>query len=162
MFTLPVINVKADPLDALLAALGLRLQSLAKTGDNEAFNALIKDRDITICFLAPNVARYYHFDHGHFSQASAEAKNADLTINFTDSMTGVRLLTQADIAAFMTAIEENKVSISGDYKLILWFAGVGKQAISIPKEYQGYIEQAKPYAEQAKMVFSMLKNKLKK
>ena len=40
MFTLPILDVKADTLDALLAALGFRLSSLIKNNTNEALTAL--------------------------------------------------------------------------------------------------------------------------
>lgn len=150
MFTVPVINVKTDPLDALLAALGLRLQNLAKSKSNDAFNNLIKDRTVCIQFISPSVARYFRFDHGHFGQTAGTAQDADLTIDFKDSMTGVKLLTKGDVAVFMTAIQDGDVKITGDYKLVLWFAGIGKQAATIPDEYKGYVEQAKPYLEMAK------------
>ena len=150
MLTIPVINVKADPLDALLAGLGLRLQNLAKARNNESFNNLVKDRTVCIQFIAPDVERYFRFDQGHFGQALGTAHDADLTIDFKDSMTGVKLLTKGDVAAFMTAIQDGDVKITGDYKLVLWFAGIGKQAATIPEEYRGYVEQAKPYIELAK------------
>lgn len=169
MFTLPIINVKADPLDALLAALGLRLQMLAKNKNNEAFNNLIKDRTVAIAFIAPQVARYYRFDNGHFGQAAGHIEDADLTIEFTNAMSGVKLLTKGDVAAFMTAIQDGEVIISGDYKLVLWFASIGKQAATLPEEYRGYVEQArpyieltKPYAQTAKDALLSLKQKLGK
>lgn len=169
MFTIPVINVKVDALDALLAAFGLRLQSLAKSRDNESFNNLIKDRTICIQFTAPGVARYFRFENGHFGQAMGTASDADLTVDFKDSMTGVRLLTKGDVAALMTAIQDGDVKVTGDYKLVLWLAGIGKQAATIPEEYRGYINQAKPlidaakpHVQSAKDLFAGLKHKLGK
>ncbi|MFB6348238.1 hypothetical protein ACFBZI_02055 [Moraxella sp. ZJ142] len=169
MFTLPIINVKTNPLDALLAAVGLRLQNLAKSRNNETFNNLIKDRNVCIQFLAPDVSRYFRFENSHFGQAMGVATNADLTIDFKDAMTGVRLLTKGDVAAFMTAIQDGDVTITGDYKLVLWFAGIGKQAASVPDEYQAYLDQAKPliqaakpYLETTKELFNNIKQKLGK
>lgn len=150
MFTLPIINVKANPLDALLYGLGLRLEYLSKNNDNQAYHELIKDKEVAIQFISEDMARYYRFVDGHFGQALGNAKYADLTINFKDPMTGVKLLTSGDVADFMTAIQEGEVAITGDYKLVMWFVGVGKHAAKVPEKYQPYIEQAKPYLQMAK------------
>lgn len=150
MLTLPIINVKTDPLDALLYGLGLRFASLAKS-DNEAYHHLVKDKELAIQFKSGDeVARYYRFIDGHFGQAMGVAKHADLTIDFKNSMTGVRLLTQGDVAAFMSAIQDNEVVISGDYKLVLWFAGIAKHAATLPEPYAAYVKQAKPYLKEAR------------
>ena len=169
MFTIPIINVKADALDALLAAFGLRLQNLAKSRENESFNNLIKDRTVCIQFTAPEVARYFRFENGHFGQAMGTASNADLTVDFKDSMTGVKLLTKGDVAALMTAIQDGEVKVTGDYKLVLWLAGIGKQAATIPEQYKGYwdqakplIDAAKPYTQTAKDLIGSIKQKLGK
>lgn len=150
MFTLPIIDVKTDPLDALLYGLGLRLSHLTKQGTNEAYAHLIADKEVAIQFVSGDVARYYRFVDGYFGQAAGTAKHADLTIDFKDSMTGVKLLTKGDVAAFMTAIQDGDVKITGDYKLVLWFAGVAKHAATLPEEYKNYLNQAKPYAQMAK------------
>lgn len=162
MFTLPIIHVKTDPLDALLAIMGLRLQNLAKSRNNEAFNQLIKDKSLCIQFTAPNVERYFRFEQGYFGQALGKADHPDLTIDFKDSLTGAKLFTKGDVAALMTAIQDGDVKITGDYKLVLWLAGIGKQAASIPKEYQGYINTIKPYAKRTKGFFDGIKQKIAK
>ena len=150
MPTLPIIDVKTDPLDALLYGLGLRLSSLSK-GDNETYHNLVKDKELAIQFKSgDDVARYYRFVDGHFGQALGTAMRSDLTIAFKGSMTGVRLLTKGDIASFMSAVQDGDVVISGDYKLVLWFAGVAKQGASLPEPYADYVKQAKPYFEQAR------------
>lgn len=162
MFTLPVINVKTDPLDVLLATLGLRLQQLAKSKENESFNQLIKEKTITIQFRSPQMARYYRFEQGHFGQDLGETQAADLIIDFDNSLSGAKLLAKADVAALMSAIQDEQVKISGDYKLILWFAGVAKQGASIPEQYQPYVDKIKPYTKTAKGVLTNLKHKLGK
>ena len=150
MPTLPIINVKTDPLDALLYGLGLRLSSLAK-GENESYHNLVKDKELAIQFKrGDDVARYYRFVDGHFGQASGTARHADLTIEFKDSMTGVQLLTKGDMTDFMSAVQDGDVVILGDHKLILWFASVAKQGATLPEPYANYVEQAKPYIEQAR------------
>ncbi|UNU73708.1 hypothetical protein LU293_02010 [Moraxella nasovis] len=158
MFTLPIIDVKTDALDLLLAGLGFRLHSLAKNRENASFNRLIEGKNITIQFTSPTVARYYRFKNSHFHQVAGTANNADLSIAFKDSMTGAKMLAKSDVTAFMTAVQDGEVTITGDYKLVLWFAGVAKHAAKIPDEYQTYIDQAKPYTKQ---IINAIKNKLK-
>lgn len=165
MFTIPVLDVKTDPLDAVLYGLGLRLSSMVG-GDNAEFNKLVADKQIAIQFICGDVGRYYRFVDGHFGQAGGVAKHSDLTIEFSDSLMGVKLLGKGDIAALMTAIQDGDVKITGDYKLLLWFAGVVKQATTVPDAYKGYVEQAKPYINKAKpyaeQVVGLIKHKIHK
>lgn len=151
MFTVPVLNIKSDPLDVLLAVVGYRLSMLADS-DNEDVKALFANRKVTIEIASDesNVARYFRFDDGQFSQHSGHAEKADLTINFKDSMTGVKLLTKGDLPAFMTAVQEGNLSIEGDYSLMMWFNKLAKHIVPpIPEEYKPYIQKAKPYAYKA-------------
>lgn len=151
MFTLPVLDVKSDPLDVLLAVIGYRLSMLADS-DNEDFKKLLDDRKVTIEIASDeaDIARYFSFDNGEFSQHSGHADAADLTIKFKDSMTGVKLLTKGSLPAFMTAVQENKLSIEGDYSLMMWFNKLAKYIVpEIPEQLQPYIDNAKPHAYKA-------------
>lgn len=151
MFTVPVLNIKSDPLDVLLALVGYRLSMLAD-GDNEDVKALLADRKVIIELASDeaDIARYFSFDNGKFSQHSGRAEKADLTINFKDSMTGVKLLTKGSLPAFMTAVQEKKLAIEGDYSLMMWFNKLAKHIVpAIPEELKPYIENAKPYAYKA-------------
>lgn len=151
MFTIPVINVKADALDGLLAAVGYRLSMLANS-DNEDFTKLLTDRDVTIQLgsESADVARYYQFNNGKFSQHAGIAKDADLSIDFKDSATGVKLLTGGDVSAFMTAIQDGDMSMDGDYSLLMWFNKLAKHIVpEIPEEFKPYVQQAKPYVYKA-------------
>lgn len=151
MFTVPVLNIKSDPLDVLLAVVGYRLSMLADS-DNEDIKALFTDRKVTIEIASDesNIARYFRFDDGQFSQHSGHAEKADLTINFKDSMTGVKLLTKGDLPSFMTAVQEGNLSIEGDYSLMMWFNKLAKHIVPpIPEEYKPYLQKAKPYAYKA-------------
>lgn len=152
MLNLPIINVKTDPLDALLYALGLRLAHLSKHKNNPAYEALVADKEVAIQFVSADgdVARYYRFVDGCFGQASGIAKNTNLTIEFVDSLTGVKLLSKASVPELMTAVQNGDVKITGDYKLVLWFGNVAKQALQLPDNYKNYLAQAKPYVEMAK------------
>ena len=151
MFTVPVLDIKSDPLDVLLAVIGYRLSMLADS-DNEDVKALFADRKVTIELASTeaDVARYYSFDNGAFSQHSGHAKETDFTINFKDSMTGVKLLTKGSLPAFITAVQEYNLSIEGDYSLMMWFNKLAKHIVpAVPEQYKPYIQQAKPYAYKA-------------
>ena len=154
MFTIPVLDIKSDPLDVLLAVIGYRLSMLADS-DNEEVKALFADRNVTIELASTeaDIARYFVFDNGRFSQYSGHAKKADLTINFKDSMTGVKLLTKGNLPAFMTAVQEGNLSIEGDYSLMMWFNKLAKHIVpEIPEEYKPYVQRAKPYAYKAQQL----------
>lgn len=151
MFTIPVLDVKSDPLDVLLTLVGYRLSMLADS-DDEDVKALFADRNVTIEFASTeaDIARHFVFNNGSFVQYSGQAKDADLTITFQDSMTGVKLLTKGSLPAFMTAVQEGKLSIEGDYSLMMWFNKLAKHIVpTIPEEYQPYLQKAKPYAYKA-------------
>lgn len=151
MFTVPVLDIKSDPLDVLLTVIGYRLSMLADS-DNEDVKALFADRNVTIELASTeaDIARYFVFDNGSFSQYSGHAKKADLTINFKDSMTGVKLLTKGNLPAFMTAVQEGNLSIEGDYSLMMWFNKLAKHIVpAVPEECKPYIQKAKPYAYKA-------------
>ncbi|GAA0316744.1 hypothetical protein [Psychrobacter aestuarii] len=151
MFTIPVLDIKSDPLDVLLAVIGYRLSMLASS-DNEDVQALFADRQATIEFTSEEtgVARYYVFDNGEFSQHSGHADAPSLSIKFKDSMTGVKLLTQGNATGFMTAVQEGKLSMEGDYSLIMWFNKLAKHIVPpVPEELTPYIQRAKPYAYKA-------------
>ncbi len=166
MFTIPVLDVKTNALDALLAGVGYRLSMLAGSGDDE-FSDLIADRDVTIQIgsEADGVARYFEFNNGKFSQHSGKADEPDLSIDFQDSMTGVKLLTGGNVASLMTAIQDKEMSMEGDYSLLMWFNQLAKHIVpTIPEEYKPYIQQAKPYAYKAgelgRKAFGFVKHKL--
>jgi len=151
MFTIPVLDIKSDPLDVLLTVIGYRLSMLADS-DDEKVKALFADRNVTIEFSSTeaDIARHFIFANEQFSQYSGHAKTADLTINFKDSMTGVKLLTKGNLPAFMTAVQEGKLSIEGDYSLMMWFNKLAKHIVpEVPEECKPYLQKAKPYAYKA-------------
>lgn len=151
MFTVPVLDIKSDPLDALLAVIGYRLSMLADSNDEDV-KALFADRNVTIEFASKesDIARSFSFADGQFSQQGGHAKDPDLTISFKDSMTGVKLLTKGSLPDFMTAVQEGNLSIDGDYSLMMWFNKLAKHIVpAIPEECKPYIQKAKPYAYKA-------------
>lgn len=149
--SLPKPNVKSDPLDVLLFAIGLRLSQLAKMGD-DSFKKLLENREFTIQLGSETeeVYRYYHVNHGKFSQSEGKAENPALTILFKDSMTGVKLLTKGDATAFMIGIQNGDLKMSGDFSLLMWFNQIAKHIVpKIPEQFKPVIEKAKPFIEKA-------------
>lgn len=146
---LPILDVKTDPLDALLFGLAVRLAWL-KSHDDEKFNKLVANKNVVLVFKSDGMARYYRFHEGHFGQASGEPKEADLTITFKNSLMGAKLLAKGDLASLMTAVQNGDVVVTGDYKLMMWFASLAKHAVAIPPQYEPYVEKAKPYIKKAK------------
>ena len=139
-------QIKSDPLDVLLFAVGLRLTQLAKTGDDK-FKALLENRNFTIQLgsEAEETSRYYEVSNGIFSQHAGPAKEPTLTITFKDSMTGVKLLTKGEATAFMTGIQNGELKMSGDYSLLMWFNQVAKYIVpKVPEPLKPVVEQAKP------------------
>ncbi|WP_066800809.1 hypothetical protein [Moraxella oblonga] len=148
---LPIINVNTDPLDAMLYGLGLRLAWLDNHND-EKFNKIIADKNIAILFQSDGMARYYRFQDGRFGQASGKPKEADLTIAFKESLAGAKLLAKGDLASLMSAIQDGDVVVTGDYKLVMWFASLAKYAVATPKKYEPYVDKVKPYLKKAKRI----------
>lgn len=144
-------HLKSDPLDVLLFAVGLRLTQLAKSKD-EKFTQLLENRDFTIQLGsdAEKTARTYTIKNGVFSQQAGEVENPTLTINFKDSMTGVKLLTKGDATAFMKGIQSGDLKMSGDYSLIMWFNQISKFIVpKVPEQLKPVVEQVKPLLEKA-------------
>lgn len=168
MRTIPVIDVQLNPLDVLLAGVGYRLGQLAK-GDDERFLALLRDKKATLQFVSDDgVARFFEFDNGVFTQTQGTADNPDLTISFADGTDGAKLLIKADTVALMQAVQDDKMKISGDYKLVLWFVSLVKFVGKVPEQYAPYVEKltpvwqtAKPYAYQASQFASKTWGKIK-
>ena len=144
-------QIKSDPLDVLLFAVGLRLTQLAKMGDDK-FKGLLENRNFTIQLGsdAEQTSRYYEINNGTFSQHAGPAKEPTLTITFKDSMTGVKLLTKGEATAFMTGIQNGDLKMSGDYSLLMWFNQVAKFIVpKVPEPLKPVVEQAKPLIEKA-------------
>lgn len=149
---LPIIDVKTDPLDAMLYGLGLRLAWL-DNHDDEKFKKMITDKNIAILFQSDGMARYYRFQDGCFGQASGQPKEADLTIVFKESLSGAKLLAKGDVASLMSAIQSGDVAVTGDYKLVMWFATLTKYAVAMPKKYTPYADKAKPLVKKVRQFF---------
>ena len=144
-------HVKSDPLDVLLFVVGVRFAQLANS-DNTRFTSLLQNRNFTIQLGSEEegIARHFTINNGKFSQHGGEATDPTLTITFKDSMTGVRLLTKADAAAFMSGIQQGDVKMTGDYSLLMWFNQVAKYIVPhVPEALEPVVDKVKPLIEKA-------------
>lgn len=111
---------------------------------------------------AEKTARTYTVKNGVFSQQVGEVESPTLTINFKDSMTGVKLLTKGDATAFMKGIQSGDLKMSGDYSLIK----CGSNQISkfivpkVPEQLKPVVEPVKPLLEKALPMAQGLFNKV--
>lgn len=145
MPNIPIVNIKTNPLDILLTALGLRLSMLAKSND-DAFASLIQDKQVVLQFVSDDgVARFFQFNQGYITQNEGISEHANLTIHFANSMQGAKLLVKADTVSLIKALQDGKIRTKGDYKLILWFVSLVRHATKISPKYQPYVQKAKPY-----------------
>lgn len=155
-------NLKSDPLDVLLFAVGVRLSQLAKSKD-EKFKNLLENRNFTIQLgsEAEQLARTYSVNNGEFSQQAGNSESPTLTIIFKDSMTGVKLLTKGDATAFMKGIQSGDLKMSGDYSLLMWFNQISKFIVpKVPEQLKPVVEQVKPMLEKAMPVAQSLFGKV--
>lgn len=159
---IPVINVKTNPLDALLAGLGLRFMQLGKTSKD--FKKLLDGRTFTIQIASEDgIARHFKVSHGSFRQHFGYAASPDLTMTFKDSATGVKILTKGDPTAFMVAVQAGELKMEGDYSLLMWFGKAAKHVVpQVPEKLESYVDMAKPYAAMAvpyaKQAYGVAKN----
>lgn len=148
MPTVPILDVQLNSLDMLLFGVGWRLGHLAE--HDQDFLTLINNKDVVLQFLSQDgVARFYTIHQNKIRQNLGTADHAHLTITFKDSLTGAKLLAKGDTAALMSAIQAGQMTVTGDYKLVLWFASLTKHIAKVPDKYAPYLNQAKPYLKKA-------------
>lgn len=140
---LPVVDVTTDPLDLLLAGLGLRMKQLARTSPK--FIELIYDRQFRIEIGAENgVARHIIVDHGKVTTEAASGQTVDFTLTFLDSEYAVKTLLKGDPSAFMTGMQSGDIKMEGDFSLLVWFNQAAKLIPpKLPKPVQYRIKQVR-------------------
>ncbi|MFW2178223.1 MULTISPECIES: hypothetical protein [unclassified Moraxella] len=144
-------QIKSEPLDVMLFAIGVRLSQLANSND-EKFKSLLENRSFTIQMgsEAEQHFRHYKVDHGKFEQIAGKAEDPTLSITFKDAMTGAKLLSKGEATAFMTGIQNGDLKMAGDYSLLMWFNQISKFIVpKVPEPLKPVVEQAKPLLEKA-------------
>lgn len=109
----------------LLWYMARRMEMLART--NAEFIAKLHGRDFVIQLSTDaHTQRYFHVHRNRVHSRDAVHPHPDLTLHFRDDDTAFRLVSAADANAFMAAMQEQEVQVSGDYALLMWFMGIGK------------------------------------
>lgn len=163
---IPLFNIKLDikpnPLDALLATLGARLAYLQKH-KNADFVKLTDNKTLVLQFLSDDgVARFFEFNQGFFIQNLGTHPKPDLSISFKDSKTGVKLLARADTRRLMTAVQDGDLTVVGDFKLVLWFASLVKVATRLPDSTKEHLATAQSYWIKAEGLVKGVLDKIKR
>ncbi len=110
----------------LLWALSLLMKKAAKKNPNFQQQIAGKDIGFQIQTADASIVRQFVIANERVkSRAKALAEPA-FTIAFKDQDTGVRIMTSKDKNAFMKAIQEKDIQVTGDLSLFMWFQGAMK------------------------------------
>ena len=107
----------------LLWFLARRMEWLAKT--HPEFIAKLHGRNFTLQFSSGDgTQRFFRIHHGRVVSRNAAHAAPSLTVHFTSDDAAFSLLTKADKNAFMGAVQNGEVKVTGDLSLLLWFMGI--------------------------------------
>lgn len=152
---LPVVNLSTDPLDLMLAGLGVRMQQLAYT--SEAFKNSIQGKDFVLQIESlDGIARHYVVKNGKVCHRGGTSNKPDFSLRFKDSQTGVNTLIKGDPAAFMTGMQTGAIQMEGDFSLLMWFNQVAKLlAPNIPKPVLQKIKQVRHFVDEKRALLNL-------
>jgi len=109
----------------LLWAIGHFLKKSAKT--NPACAEYIDGKEIVFQIqTASGSGRHYAIKDGKVKTSGGLTKEPTFTLTFKDAQTGMSVLTAKDKNAFMMAIQNKDLVISGDFGEVMWFQGLTK------------------------------------
>lgn len=112
-------------LKVLLWYMARRMELLSRT--HTEFIAKLHGRDFVLQISsAQGTHRFFHVHHNRVQSRSAVHERPDLTLQFASDEVGLRLLTRGDANGFMAAVQQQEVTVSGDYALLMWFMSIGK------------------------------------
>ena len=75
---------------------------------------------------ASGSGRHYAIKDGKVKTSGGLTKEPTFTLTFKDAQTGMSVLTAKDKNAFMMAIQNKDLVISGDFGEVMWFQGLTK------------------------------------
>ncbi|MFB2538238.1 MULTISPECIES: SCP-2 sterol transfer family protein [unclassified Acinetobacter] len=119
---LPILDMSTDPFELLLNAIIYRMKYLAKS--NSRFQSLIQDRDFIMQIGVVDGVQYYvqvsQQQIRHFKKLKDQAQ-VDFNLQFADTDYAVKTLSAGDSSRLMKGIQEGRVTVEGDYSLLVWF-----------------------------------------
>ncbi len=110
----------------LLWFLGRLLKKASKK--NPDFQKKIQDKNVVIQFQTKDkrIAKHYVFANNQVKSITGQHENSNLTLSFFDANYAFELLKKPKMNLFMQGIQEQKISISGDMSLVMWFMSLTK------------------------------------
>jgi hypothetical protein len=107
----------------LLWYMARRMELLART--HPEFIARLHGRDFTLQISSDEGSvRYYRVRHNRVVSRNAAHSTPSMTLQFASDDMGFDLLSKADPAAFMAAMQSGDVKVSGDFSLLMWFMSI--------------------------------------
>jgi len=107
----------------LLWYLARRMELLART--HPEFIAKLHGRDFTLQFSSDDgTQRFFRIHHNRVVSRNAAHATPCMTLHFASDEAGFALLTGADQNAFMSAMQNGEVKVTGDFTLLMWFMGI--------------------------------------
>lgn len=109
----------------LLWYMARRMEMLART--HPEFIAKLHGRDFVIQIASASGAqRYFQVQRNRVTSRNTLHEKPDLGLHFANDLVGFRLLTTGDANSFMAAVQQQEVTVTGDYALLMWFMAIGK------------------------------------
>ncbi len=109
----------------LLWAFGQLLKKANKS--NPAFVEYISGKDIVFQIqTAQGSGRHFTVKNDKIKSKGGLTAQPTFTLTFKDAETGLRVMTAKDKNAFMAAVQNKDLVMSGDFKEVMWFQGLTK------------------------------------
>jgi hypothetical protein len=83
------------------------------------------------------IGRHYSISHGVVSSAAGLTQQPQFTMTFKDASKGFAVLSAKDNkSAFLAALQDEDLSLSGDFVQVLWFQGLTEylKPVGIPSQ----------------------------
>lgn len=107
----------------LLWYMARRMELLART--HPEFIARLHGRDFTLQISSDDgTARFFRVRHNRVVSRNAAHSAPSITLHFASDDIGFDLLGRASSSAFMTAMQEGGVRVTGDFSLLMWFMSI--------------------------------------
>lgn len=107
----------------ILWALGYMMKRAARKSDDVQKKIEGKQLSFLIQTDDQRLARHYIIADGKADSHSGVIDSPAFTLSFKDAQTGVRILTDRDKNAFMKAIQDKDLTVTGDFAELMWFQG---------------------------------------
>lgn len=118
---------KALQLRFMLWMLGWMLYRRCK--NSAEFRALLDDKDVILQFgtVDEKVARHYIVKNNVIISGGGIHPQASMALSFSDAPYAVGTLMSRDQMLFMTGVQQQKITLTGDAGLLMWFMTLMQQ-----------------------------------